>query len=117
MIFGIGFGAFLFGISSLGLFGFKRSQLDVTPPKLDFVKQFQTDLSKITPTDAWNLWKDVEDRQPYRPAAPVYQQNRARATWLNKLMIAAGLACIVGLMLAVGATFVGRAETGAKANS
>ena len=107
-IFGIGFATFLVGAGCLAMFGYKYSQLHLTPPDMNKVKQFQVDLAKITPTQAWDLWADVEQRTLYRFRAPLYLQDRARAVWLNKLMSFAGGVCVVGLITAFGSTFVGR---------
>ena len=108
VVFAIGFGTFLLGAGLLGLFGLKRSQLDLNPPAPEIVKRFQEDLSKITPTDAWVIWSTWEDRVLYRSQAPVFLQNRARASWLHKLMAVAGTIGLIGLVTAFGSTLIGR---------
>lgn len=108
VVFAIGFGTFLLGAGLLGLFGLKRSQLDLKPPAPEVVKKFQQDLSEITPTDAWVIWSTWQDRVLYRARAPVYLQNRARASWLHKLMAASGTVGLLGLVTAVGSTFFGK---------
>ena len=108
MVFGVGFGAFLIGISCLGLFGFKRSQLDLTRPDMELIRQSQASLDEITPTNAWTIWRDVERRVLYRSRAPLYQQNRARARWLHNLMMVSGTVTVGGLIAAICSTFFGR---------
>ena len=108
VVFAFGFGIFLLGAGLLGMFGLKRSQLDLNPPSPEIVKQFQHDLSEITPSEAWVIWSTWKDRVLYRSRAPVYLQNRARASWLHKLMAGAATIGLLGFVTAVGSMVIGR---------